>query len=412
MIVTAEGPLADAPAAVTAAPRRNSRAPGRRLRRTFFFLWKFYAGVMLCLTLGGAIFVVGWTYRLVQRSVLRSWWRRSGRILRGESFVDFVHDRGSNEPRAQWPNWILGHGCRDLLARRSEFTFATFSGRLGRELFRSLWLNLRIGVQGIFNTFLLTAPAGVLMLFSWYDGWNNSFSKGYEQAVVGPLTGALGIILFIVAMLYVPLAQARQAATGEWRAFHHYRLNWRLARRQWAAGVFIAGCYSLFTIPVAAERVLPMFLPQIHPSLASLTNEQAAKVLGTYFFWGSFVLFPLYVALRLMAGRIYATALLAAVKSGAVAPDELTTWEQTELGRLGFVPDVPVVRRHPLVRVAARTSVLSMQGAAMAAAVVLWFTAIAQTYVAQFLNYLPLSGWLNQPLVQLPSVRFIPPHLK
>ena len=65
--------------------------------------------------------------------------------------------------------------------------------RIGKAFFQSLWLNLTIGAQAIFNTWVLTMPGCVLMLFSWYAGWHNSFNKGYEQAVVGPLTGFGGI---------------------------------------------------------------------------------------------------------------------------------------------------------------------------------------------------------------------------
>ena len=71
----------------------------------------------------------------------------------------------------------------------------------------SFVLNVKLGVGAIFNTWVLTLPACGLWLFAWYDGWNNSFTKGYEQAGVGPGTELLGVGLFIAAMLYVPMAQ-------------------------------------------------------------------------------------------------------------------------------------------------------------------------------------------------------------
>ena len=37
---------------------------------------------------------------------------------------------------------------------------------------------------------------------------------------------------------------------------------------------------------------------------------------------------------------------------------------------------------------------------------------VAQVYIAQFLNYVPWSGWLNHPLVRLPWIRFIPELLR
>ena len=105
---------------------------------------------------------------------------------------------------AEWPNWFVAQGAE----RRAGGTswWKRFAG--------SLWANLRIGVQGIFNVWVWTMPACVLWMFSWYAGWDNSFNKGYEQAWVGPTTGLLGVAMFIAAMFYVPMAQARQAVTG------------------------------------------------------------------------------------------------------------------------------------------------------------------------------------------------------
>ena len=78
-------------------------------------------------------------------------------------------------------------------------------------------------------------PVGALWLLSWWGGWQNSFHKGYEQAWVGPVVGLLGIGLFLPVMTYVPLAQARQAATGSWRAFWDLSLIRRLARARRSA---------------------------------------------------------------------------------------------------------------------------------------------------------------------------------
>src|SRR5438309_2879309 len=57
-----------------------------------------------------------------------------------------------------------------------------------------------------------------------------------------------------------------------------------------------------------------MLLPNINPKLADLTTAQTIQVLNTYFFWSAFFVFPAFVLLRLVAARIYGTALL---KAGA-----------------------------------------------------------------------------------------------
>ena len=40
------------------------------------FFWKYLVGVTLCQAFLGSILVVGWTYRLMQRTVLKKWWKK------------------------------------------------------------------------------------------------------------------------------------------------------------------------------------------------------------------------------------------------------------------------------------------------------------------------------------------------
>ena len=49
--------------------------------------------------------------------------------------------------------------------------------------------------------------------------------------------------------------------------------------------------------------------------------------------------------------------------------------------------------------------------AAIAAAAAVWFVFVAQIFASEFLNYHRALGWLNQPLVQLPFFRYMPPTL-
>src|SRR5947207_8578896 len=80
------------------------------------------------------------------------------------------------------------------------------------------------------------------MMFSWYFGWHNSFNKGYEDAFLGLLSGLLGSFLLILALIYVPMAQAHQAAAGEIAAFFQFRVVMRLIlTRLTAYAVLIGG---------------------------------------------------------------------------------------------------------------------------------------------------------------------------
>src|SRR5262249_14615278 len=202
-------------------PRRR---PGlrRKLATLGGWLWRLAVGTALCMLWPTAILVVGWLYRWTQARVLRRWWEQS-RLRELGTFEEVFETLGPDAPVAR-PRWLLRERLRALPAPGQP-------GRLAQLLsvpWHSLWRNFKIGFQGLFCTFLLTGWGCLLMLFSWEFGWLNSFNKGYEQAFLGPVTGFLGILLFVAAMFYVPMAQAHHAATGDYRAFFEFRFVWRL----------------------------------------------------------------------------------------------------------------------------------------------------------------------------------------
>src|SRR5205807_965359 len=105
--------------------------------------------------------------------------------------------------------------------------------KVGRALslpWYSLWLNFKTGLAGLFCTYLLTGWGCLLMLFSWEFGWFNSINRYYEQSLIGPGSFFLGLLLFILAMFYVPMAQAHQAAPGQARALFALRFVSRLTQ--------------------------------------------------------------------------------------------------------------------------------------------------------------------------------------
>lgn len=388
------------------------RGPFLSLWKVIAFVWKYVVGALLCQSLLGSILIVGWTYRLMQRTALKRWWKRSEHKRKGTRLADHLARHHLQHEHLSWPNWFVQQNVLQAVRRKDGTGLRTYVFQLFKVPVHSLWLNLKTGLQGIFNTWVLTLPGCLLWLFAWYDGWNNSFNKGYEQAPVGPLTGILGIVLFIAAMLYVPLAQARQAVTGEWRSFYQFPLIWRLVRRRWLACLALAGCYSLLSIPVIVMKTAPMFFGQKDASFADLTFAQALKMLNGYFFSTAFAVFAAYVVLRLMAARIYARAILNGVQSGAIPVTALGEKERAELQRLNLIQVDPPRSRHLIIHVAGKTSSLVLRAGAIAATALIWFTFVAQIFIAEFFMYHPVIGWLNQPLVQLPWFRYVPAHMQ
>ncbi|MGZ8921182.1 MAG: hypothetical protein ACXW3L_09370, partial [Limisphaerales bacterium] len=346
--------------------------------------------------------------RAAQRAVQKRWWKISGAA--DACFCDFAQGSSFHRALGGWPNWIVEHQRAWLTAHRTPGR-AKIS-RIVKALFHSLWLNFKIGVQGIFNTWVVTLPGCVLMLFSWYAGWHNSFNKGYEQAVVGPATGLAGIALFIAAMYYAPMAQVRQASTGNWRAFYQFKLVWQLIRKKWLACFVLALFYTAFSVPVTILKTVPGFFLQMNPSLADRSPAELLDFAKNYYFFTGIAVFVAFVLLRLVAARIYAASLLDCIQSGALAEDALAENEWETMHRLDLLTVRPRLERHVFVRTVAWLGTRMGRAATGFALFLVWFSFVAQVYTSEFFLKSPMGrGWLNQPLVQLPWFNYIPGQL-
>jgi len=72
----------------------------------------------------------------------------------------------------------------------------------------------------------------------------------------------------------------------------------------------------------------------------------------------------------------------------------------------------PRPQRHLCVRLIAWTGTRLGRLVSAGALVLIWFSFVAQIYIAEFLMNHRGIGWLNQPLVQLPWFHYLPAHLK
>ena len=178
-------------------PRR--RRPPSRLAALAGWIWRLALSAVLCMNPVASILVVGWLYRRLRERALYGWWKRSR--LRGHGSFDAFRATLPAEAAPRQPRW-----------------------------FARAWVDLKVGCQALFCTFLLTGWGCGLTWFSWEYGWDNSFNKGYERAALGPLLGVGGILLCTLSLLYVPMAQVHHAVTGDYRAFFDFRFVWRLAR--------------------------------------------------------------------------------------------------------------------------------------------------------------------------------------
>ncbi len=165
---------------------RFGRFVARAIRDTLLIA----IGIALCARQWTSVIVVGWTFRMMRRSIYRGWWKRSP-VRSAVRFEDLDSTAPSSEfPRSSTPRWIVAENYHEIINRpRPDGGDASRLRKLVRlpeALTGGLRANLRSAARALACTYLVTIPGCFLWLAAWYDGWNNSFNKGYEQAAVGP----------------------------------------------------------------------------------------------------------------------------------------------------------------------------------------------------------------------------------
>lgn len=406
--MTTETMIDNEPEAGIAASAERAEAPKApgKMRSLAGGAWRIFVGTIFGYSPLLAVAVVGWTYRLMQRAALKAWFRRAEVEGLG-SFHDFLAENESTREHVRLPNWVVAPDFIANVRRGPDAGKSKLKFYAGLPI-ASLKQNLKLGIQGLFNTWVVTIPACSLWLFSWYAGWNNSFHKDYEQAWVGPVTGLSGVALFIAAMFYVPMAQARQAVTGDWKTFYDYRLIRRLAKKEWPACVVLAGCYAALSFPLMVMRIIPGFFDAMNPNFASLSEAEILQTAKNYYFWVCLVGFIAYIALRIIASRIYARAVVGGIRDGVVQEEELAPFERENLRRAGLLYRFERGERHAIIRAIGWSGTRMGRIAGGVAAALLWFAFVAQIYVLEFFYYHPFLGFMNQPLVQLPWFYYVP----
>jgi hypothetical protein len=380
------------------AERPGGSAGRSRWARGRTALARLVVGVLLCFHPLTAVLVVGWTYRLLRRRLLRS---LGVADLLPASEAGPVPPRWllADDPRAVW-SCPDRHGRPPGILRRLR--------RTPRVLFGGAATNARAGLAVLAGTYFLTLPACLCWWICWYDGWLNSFNKGYEQAVVGPATGLAGVAFFLAAMLVLPMAWAHHAATGSISAYAQPGLMLRLARQQLPRYVAYAALLALLTLPISALRVLPVAFTSIDPTLETASPERVAQVASRYILGCGVYVFLAYLASRRLLVPLYRRALLARLAARPETADRLPPAFRDALARAGHLDPRPPAPRRPIRRGLAGLARRLAAPALGTALLLLAFALVAQFFVVEFVNHQPFVGWMNQPLIHLPSLHFTP----
>ncbi len=384
----------------------------------FGWIWRWYVGAVMCfnwfvVSYFTSIVAVGWSYRWMQAIVLRGWWKQSPRRREG-TFADFCDSLGQDGPVPR-PRWFLRERLTTAIDHPTRGgTPPSGLRKVGRALslpWYSLWVNFKTGLAGLFCTYLLTGWGCLLMAFGWEYGWLTSINRYYEQAFVGVSTFLLGALLFILAMFYVPMAQAHQAATGQARAFFEFRFVRRLVRARLTAYIGLAALTG-FTSLVLMIVVLSLTVSENFPGNdRSLSPQEGLAIFWQYFFWFTLLLlFPLYLLQRFVAAVVYRSAVLKVLRQGKVTQAELNPVLRGWLDKM----DLRIIPRAETVGLgwyARLTTRFAYRRVLFTALFLLWLAFTFRLLVGHFLRSQPVVGFLNQPMIQLPCFDFIPDHL-
>lgn len=375
--------------------------------------WRIVIGSVFCFNdLFGVLFnfatsllVVGWTYRLMQVVALRGWWKNSA-LAQRQSFADFLQSLGPNAPAVR-PRWFFRENIKQALrpetGERSLGTFLSIP-------WHSAWCNFRIGLQAAVCTYLLTGWGCLLMAASWHFGWLNSFNKGYEQALIGPLTGIIGILVFALAMIYVPMAQAHQAVTGRARSFFDFRFVRKLIQARLLSYLILALAITGVSLPLEVLRFTPMFFYQMKVISERASDAEHLIFFQRYLLFYGMTLFIALTLLRIYSAVIYRSAVLKGLQSGRISRSDLPPVISEWFERMNFRPK-PDKRSSGFGKMALATTAWPFRMALYVVLFITWAVFAAKGHVGEFVSYTEMRAFMNHPLVHFPCVNSVPDRL-
>lgn len=382
---------------------------GLRLAQLPMIGLRLLLGVVLCSAIVPAVLVVGWTFRLMRRRIIRGWWLRSD-LRAGVPFDDFARSLPIDVPTTPLPRWFVADGFLERLRRPTRRDrppgWLRIALRVPLLLVSGAFRNLRFSGLALVTSAVLLFPGALLLLGGWEYGWNVSFFKNYEQAYIGRTVGFLGAVLLALALGYVPIAWSHLAVSGDPRAVFQFRLLFRLMRHKRASLALYAAIVALLNFPASLLWGVVVFLPNAFPWLETATPEQVAHFVQNFALLGAAYVFPAYLVVHLLAARIYRNGLLNLLSREPEWADRLPSSTRQLLQSLDLLDHEPRSRPHPLVRAVLGTGRRGSHALLRLATFLAWFVIPLELLLAQFLVYHPFQVWLNPVLFLIPSLGF------
>lgn len=348
---------------------------------------------MACLHHFASPMALGWAFRAGRRGMVMDWWRESPRHRE----VD--------------PDALMAEVDPGLRAWRSPRWLGpdrTWSSEGVRRRAGGWRANLSWGLAALFGTSIYTLGPCLIWMGAWEAGWVISFHKYYEQAFLGRAWFFAGMVWFALAMFWLPTAWGHFAASGgRWRAFVDFGTIARLSGLTPIRRAVYAVLFSGATAAVTGFRVAPTFLGN-QAGFEELTEAEVAAYLNGYHLACAAALFPLLAWSRSGACRMYRRA---ATRWMERSPEEARRRLPAEvvalMDRLGL-PAREAPRRGRARWLLEESAKAPARWAARVVTFAAWLAVAFLFAVSAFFNSQPILEWLNQPLLQLPSLHAFP----
>ena len=316
--------------------------------------------------------------------------------------------------------WLVGitrkgtiHHLRKVSGQRSDTQTEDEAERTGGHAAIRLWRSISMcavrGFRNWFGVMALTVPGLGLLSFAWYAGWQVSFTKMYEYSGVGFFTWLAGTLWLAVILPLVIMGMARYALSGDWKLYFQIRRNLRWVRRAGWRNVSTVLLFLVASLPVGINYFIFYFWPDIINLPVDAGPEEMKAIVNRFYFLASLLLMmPVWLATRYAVGRhLLAPTVVSWVKSGRVAPSDLTDREWQVLSEYGVhqlrdESDLTALKK--LGRVSGR----GMRWSGLGVSVFLWFIFGFLISLAQFGRYSGLEGWFNHPMIHNPHYHFSP----
>lgn len=360
---------------------------------------KCLVGFLCCWSPLAAPLLTGWLNRYMQRSAVQLWIKKG--TLQDRNEIYKTPEIGCFK---LWPKWSeLNLNQSTKTDRKFEQTI--IRSKALKPFLKALSVQYCSGLSSLANTWLLTLPLACVWLWMWWAGWNLSFSRMHEEQELAPMISLLSIVGFCLIMLYLPIAQARQAMHEKWQSFFDFRTI-RIIASHVRLRLFI---FALFCALGSAglmlgTKIIPATFEQTYA--LDLTNPaNIEESVFKHFFFTILCFFSGLIFIKRMNARIYAIGVLKALQSGALSPEQLAPIERALLTeKLKFEQSQPgsysKILESSVFWPIRKLLIILILGATFS----LWGSVVLSLYFGQFMNH-SYPDWLNIPLIQMPYIR-------